>query len=148
MEKRLKQLTANDIEDQHEASTDGEELVILANFLERRGLNEEAFAAFSEPLAALAKEDANAFIDFLAQLFGGREVLSGAPMLAKRIGAAWAGDDENRWQDVIIAAFGEDAEVNEWWNLARRNPARRQPRRTAGWHAGLVWPRLGSGEAP
>ena len=115
VEKRLKQLTANDVEDQHEASTDAEQLVMLANFLERRGLHDEAFAAFSGPLTALAKEDANEFIDFLTQLFGGREVLSGAPMLAKRIGTGWAGDDENRWQDVIVAAFGEDAEVNEWW---------------------------------
>lgn len=123
VKKRLKKLTADDVEDQHEASTDAEQLVILANFLERRGLHDEAFAAFSDPLTALAKEDLNAFIDFLTQLFGGREVLSGAPMvlsgapmLAKRIGAAWAGDDENRWQDVIVAAFGEDAEVNEWWS--------------------------------
>ena len=123
VEKHLKKMPADDIEDQHEPSDQLGQLVALANFLERRGLDDEAAAAFSEPLAALAEKNSNRFIDLLAKFFGTRETLSGAPRLARRIALAWAGDDEKRWDDIVAAAFGDDDQARAWWErLADLDP--------------------------
>lgn len=116
VEKRLKKIPADEIEDQHGASEHSEELVALANFFERKGLHEEAAAAFSGPLAALAEKDVNPFLNFLGELFGNRETLSGAPLLAKRIGIAWAGEDDSRWEELVAAAFGDDDATKAWWD--------------------------------
>ena len=116
VEKRIEKLTADDIEDQHGVATHHEELLSLANFLERRGLHDDLLAAFSPVLTALAQKDEDAFLDFLGALFGNRETLSGAPLLAKRIGLAWAGQAEARWNDLITAALGDDEQASVWWD--------------------------------
>ena len=115
VEKHLQKFPAEDIEDQHEPSQQSEDLVALANFLERRGLHEEAWQAFSGPMAALAEKHSSPFADLLGKLFGNRETLSGAPLLAKRIAATWAGDDEKRWDEVVSAAFGDEEQTKFWW---------------------------------
>lgn len=121
--KRVNLLIEEDIGDQNEVSDYGMELVSLANFLERRGLHAEAWQAFGDALAAMAEQDLNAFADFLNKLFGGRESLSGAPRLASKVGIAWAGDDEKRWQEVVVAAFGDDDRARTWWDwLAEIRP--------------------------
>ena len=121
--KRVGLLIEEDIGDQNEVSDYATELVSLANFLERRGLHAEAWQAFGDALAAMAEKDPNAFADFLNKLFGGRESLSGAPRLASKVGVAWAGDDEKRWQEVVVAAFGDDDRARSWWDwLAEINP--------------------------
>ncbi len=121
--KRTENITRLEIEDQHEASTHSEELVTLANFLERRGLHEAAYEAFAEPVTALAGKDDDPFLNFLGELFGGSGTLTGAPRLASRIGFAWAGEDEKRWEDLIAAAFGEDDLSMAWWDwLAELDP--------------------------
>lgn len=130
VEKRVAKLDDDDLDDQHGASSHAEELSLLANFLERRGLHEEAFQAFNEPLAKLATEDVNVFVDFLGNLFGGTSSLIGSPALARRIGIAWAGEDEKRWDEVIVAAFGDDDQFNEWWGrLAEIDPKATRPER-------------------
>lgn len=130
VEKRMEKLTADDIEDQHGVTTHREEVITLANFLERRGLHDEAFEVFSPPMAALAEKDAAAFMEFLGELFGGRESLSGAPQLAKRVGIAWAGEDDKRWADLLIAGFGDDEETSGWWDwLAELDPKSGRPER-------------------
>jgi len=116
VEKRVEKLTADDIEDQHGVSMHHEELLSLANFLERRGLHDDLFAAFSPALAALLQKDEDTFLDFLGALFGNRETLSGAPLLAKRIGISWAGQDEAHWKDLIISALGDDEQSSVWWD--------------------------------
>ena len=124
VEKRLRKIPVDDIEDQHRPSDQLGQVVALANFLERRGLHDEADAAFSEPLADLAKKNSNRFIDVLAKIFGSRESLSGAPRLARRIAVTWAGDDEDRWDDIVGAAFGDDEQAKTWWEkLAELDPA-------------------------
>ncbi len=126
----LQKLPADDIEDQHEPADQGGGLAALANFLERRGLHEEAAAAFSEPLVTLATKDFNAFINLLGTLFGNRETQSGAPVLAKRIAATWAGQDAKRWDEITIAALGEDDWTKTWsdW-LTEMNPNATQAER-------------------
>jgi hypothetical protein len=65
IEKRIARLSANDVEDEHRASTHKQEMVALANFLERRGLHDELFGVFSEPLAQFADKSESDFLDFL-----------------------------------------------------------------------------------
>lgn len=115
IEKHLEKIPAEEIEDQHSASDQNEEIVALANFFERKGLHEDAMAAFAAPLAALAEKSSNTFVDLLGTLFGNRETLSGAPRLAKQVGSAWAGEDEKRWEEVIAAAFGDNDSAKAWW---------------------------------
>lgn len=115
VEKRVSKLDDEDIEDQHGATSHAEELAILANFLERRGQHDEALQAFAKPLSKLSEEDLNVFVDFLGNLFGGGSSLTGAPTLARWLSIGWAGDDEKRWDEVIVAAFGDDDEFNDWW---------------------------------
>jgi tetratricopeptide (TPR) repeat protein len=123
VEKHLNRMTKEDAFEQTEASDDGDQLLAMANFLERRGLHETALQAFSEPLAAMAKEDPAAFQEFLGRMFGNRDTLSGAPRLARMIGATWAGADEARWEDLRVAVFGDDENSREWWNwLAEVQP--------------------------
>jgi hypothetical protein len=124
IDKHLRKFPADDIENQRGPSDQIEQLVALANFLERKGLHDVAAAAFTPPLTALADKNANRFVDLLAKLFGTRETLSGAPRLARNIGVAWAGDDEKRWDDIVPAAFGDDDQAKEWWSrLADLDPA-------------------------
>lgn len=123
VENRLSRMMKEDAGEQTEVSDDAEQLQAMANFLERRGLHETALQAFGEPLAAMAKEDPAAFEEFLGRLFGNRETLSGAPSLARAIGAKWAGNDETRWEDLRVATFGDDESSRDWWNwLAEIQP--------------------------
>lgn len=115
VEERFKRAAKRDIEDQHEASTENEELLLLANFLERRGLDDEAYQAFADVLSEIEKNDASQHQDFLGLLFGNRSSQSGAPGLAMRLTREWAGDDAKRWSDAVAFAFGEDEDAAEWW---------------------------------
>jgi tetratricopeptide (TPR) repeat protein len=116
VEKHMERMMKEDAGEHGEVTDDGNQLLVLANFLERRGLHETAMQAFGGPLAAMAKEDPAAFSVFLGRLFGNGETLSGAPRLARAVGAAWAGDDAARWEDLRVAAFGDDENSREWWN--------------------------------
>ncbi|MEO8614552.1 MAG: hypothetical protein ABI600_05375 [Luteolibacter sp.] len=122
--KRMEHLAKDDADGDHDASEVTSQLVSMANFLERRGLTAQADAAYIKPLEALAKKNAGAFTEFLRTLFGDQESTSGAPVLAKKIGIAWAGEDAGRWTDLVTAGFGEEDETTEWWAwLADLNPA-------------------------
>lgn len=124
VERRIEHLAVKDVEDQHEAALESRELAVIANFLERRGMHDEAFAAFSGPLKKLAARDENSFIDFVGELFGGRSTASGSPQLAKRIAAEWAGEAEEKWEEMVATCFGDDDEHEEWWNwLGEIDPA-------------------------
>jgi tetratricopeptide (TPR) repeat protein len=116
VERRVGQLTEDDIEDQHEASREGRELVILANFLERRGLSEEAYDAFAAPLKRFAEKDENSFIDFIGELFGSQSTVTGAPELTLRIASEWAGKDAARWEEMVATCFGDEEDDRAWWS--------------------------------
>ena len=131
VEKRFSRLTKDDAEGEHDVSMDIPELIALANFLERRGLPEPAAEAFLKPLAALAEKDAEKFTVFLGTLFGDSAAVRvqpnpappAAPQLAKRAALTWAGDNRERWQEVINSAFGEQDETMVLWDrLAELNP--------------------------
>jgi len=87
------------------------ELLMIAGFLETRGLSKELSEAYSAPLANFAKERPESFINFMGSLF---QPGSGAPRFAAAYGAIWVGNDENRWWELLSTAFGEEPEVAEW----------------------------------
>lgn len=103
-----------DNEDEGDTRAPNIELAILANFLERRGLHQQLADAFTEPLQRLEKRSLNHFLDFMRELFGGGSRASIAPLFAKSIATTWAGDDDQRWSEVFIIAFGESEEATEW----------------------------------
>lgn len=86
-------------------------LLLLASFMELRGLDEEYMAAFEAPLADLAKERQEVFLNFMRVQFEGR---LGAPKFAVHHASQWAGDDEGRWSELFRLAFGTEDAVMEW----------------------------------
>ncbi len=119
VEKRIDHLAKDDGGEDREVSMDIPELLVLANFLEGRGLREQNADAFMKPLAALAEKEAKVFTDLLAALFGsgpreGGEVES-APELARQAAILWAGENAERWDEVINAAFGGQDEAMALW---------------------------------
>ncbi len=125
--KRLDRLAKDDAPENQELTMDFPELLILANFLERRGLHPENADAFLKPLAELAENDPKLFMEFLGPLFGGGPADGGppadAPQLARRAAVAWAGENDERWDDVIFAAFGGQEEMMVLWEwLLDLNP--------------------------
>ena len=112
VESRLADLLNEDILDEAGMPDSDSELIAMANFLERRGLHEEARAAFTEPLIRVAAKDLNAFYDYLGKMFVS---LGGAPRLGRSIALEWAREDDERWQEVRISAFGDNEHANEWW---------------------------------
>lgn len=127
VEKRFKNLSEKGAEDDESTVKDTQELILLGNFLERRGLHQQCADAFLKPLAALAEEDGEIFTRFLSQLFGGNSTLNsdtlGAPLVAMQAGIAWAGDRLERWEELINSAVGGQDEVVDLWNwLAEIKP--------------------------
>ncbi|MFZ9937560.1 MAG: hypothetical protein ACO3JG_10970, partial [Luteolibacter sp.] len=113
VESRLASLLDEDAQEEADIPDSDSELIAMANFLERRGLHEEARAAFTEPLIRVAAKDLNAFYDCLGKMFVG---LGGAPRLGRSIALEWAREDDDRWQEVRISAFGDNEHANEWWD--------------------------------
>ena len=114
--------------EEQDFTSDSPELILLANFLERRGLHQENADAFLKPLASLAEKDGKMFSDFLAILFGGGPGGGGRPeaasQLARLAAIAWAGDNAERWDEVIVAAFGGQDETMALWDwLIELEPA-------------------------
>ena len=92
------------------------ELIAIASFLENRGLTEELANAFDAPLARLAKQDTDVFTGFLGALFSNRFVhrtgILGPLMGA---GTTWAGDDAERWEQLVLAVFGDNEDNLACW---------------------------------
>lgn len=99
------------------------ELILLGYFLESRGLDQELADAFDKPLAALAENARDGF-DVLVGEMSGRRFLRlqvCGPLL--RVGPQWAGDQEQRWEELLGAMYGENEEVMPAWNwLAQLKP--------------------------
>ncbi len=123
-----------DPDDEGNGSEGIAELLYLADFMQRRGLQEEAYAAFGPPLAELAKNNRDEFSDFFGGLF--RRINPNRPpmsALALRIGSEWAGEEEDRWDDLLNEAFHDEEMIDEWWNWLRElEPDRTSRDRFAG----------------
>lgn len=98
-------------------------LVTLASFLENRGLHDDLRHAFDQPLGRLAKKDSEAFTSLLAALFGNRFIRTGTIGPLLQVGTTWAADDASRWEELIVAAFGDNEESLPCWKwLAELKP--------------------------
>lgn len=108
------------------------ELIALASFLENRGLDAELAKAFDAPLARLAKKDLDTFTSFLSALFGGHLIRTGIVGPLMGAGTKWAADDADRWEQLVIAAFGDnDDNVACWKWLAELQPDSTRKQRLA-----------------
>jgi len=109
------------------------ELVTLAGFLENHGLTEELAKAFDAPLARLAKKDPDLFTGFLASLFSNRFVhRSGIIGPLMGAGTTWAADDAERWEQLVLAAFGDNADNLACWEwFGELQPAASRQQRLA-----------------
>jgi tetratricopeptide (TPR) repeat protein len=131
--KRLKNLLNEEVDDDVEGAGEMVELVVMANFVERRGLSEILEQAFSEPILALAEKDEGIFTDLLSALFGNLESMTGAPQLARNLATRWAGEDQQRWLSVMEAAFGgQDDVMSAWEFLGELDPERSRIERMDG----------------
>ncbi len=94
--------------------------IMVCSFIERRGggalLDQWAVPGLLE----FAAEHERRFIDLMNELFGVPSSRSGAPEMAGRIAAQWAGDQDGRWNEMVIAAFGEEREFSVWWELLEK----------------------------
>ncbi|MES2437650.1 MAG: hypothetical protein V4584_01200 [Verrucomicrobiota bacterium] len=106
-----------DDEDEHDISSETQKLILLAIFLESRGLQEQCYEAYLKPLAALAEKNESGFKRILGTIFNNARVRSsGAPQLARAAAIAWAGENELRWGDVLDLAFGGQNEAADIWD--------------------------------
>jgi len=103
------------LRDPDEAVNENQELQMMASFLDRRGLTSE-FAAYDEPLAELAENAPDAFVEFVSALFNHETIEAGAPKLARRLAVAYAKDDDARWAELPSLAFGDSSMAGEWWD--------------------------------
>lgn len=102
------------------------ELALLGYFLERRGQTKELEAAFVAPLAELAKTDQEIFIRTASRLFSGpygTATLSTVwPVI--RAAAAYAGEDEVRWMQIVENLFDGYKRPDRLWTwMAAVEPA-------------------------
>ena len=137
VEKCFETLAQDPSDDDHLGPTQTQELITLASFMERRGLFLPCEEAFLKPLATLAADDAKAFTELLGQLFNGLRTASllpvGAPDIVKKAAAAWAGEDNDRWEEVLVAAFGEQQDIMNVWDwMSEMEPKSRHAERFDG----------------
>lgn len=99
------------------------QFLLLASFLESRGLDPEMLAAVDAPLAEIALTDEDAFLALLSQLMGGRFPRIKIPGPLLRLGPKWAGNDDDRWQSLLTKCFGDNDELMPAWEwLATLKP--------------------------
>lgn len=91
------------------------DLLQFAALLSQFGLQSESISAFEGPMLAMADSDAEGFTTFLGNLFSPERGLLCVP-LAQKVGAKWAGEDPDRWRQLITLAFNDDETVMQWWD--------------------------------
>ena len=96
---------------------DVQRLVVFCNFLERRGGDRVLDHVVMPALLEFAEEHAPRFTDLMSEMFATPSLRVGAPEFAMRVAAEWAGEDEVRWDEMIIAAFGEEPGYLRWRDL-------------------------------
>lgn len=106
------------------------DLVWMAEFLESRGLMAEQEAAYDARLTRLADKDEGLFTSILGSMC---ERPGGVVGPVLRVGAAWAGDDDQRWEDLLVEIFGDNEDIMPAWSfLGEVNPGVDRKERFAG----------------
>ena len=123
VEKRVARMVDEDGEEARPSSAATTDLILMAGFMDRRGMSEQFDAAFMKPMLKFAEKNEKTFTEFLGVMLGNRRRFSGAPDMGKRIGYEWAAEDGGRWDDLLSAVFGEDEEITKVWDwLADLDP--------------------------
>lgn len=108
------------LNDPDEAGKAIDELAAIAMFLENRGLDSELKAAFDTPMTQLADRQVDAFSELLDSMTGRGRPLGrahgGATSLVQRVARTWAGDDDERWEHVLVGIFGDNPETIPCWS--------------------------------
>ncbi len=99
-----------------------EELLLLAMFLEQRGLHDACETAFSMPMMQLAAKNEEAFLEMLGSFFSGttntnsNTKISAAPAwFSRNLAIKWAGENEDRWDKVVSSVFGKSELMTGLW---------------------------------
>jgi tetratricopeptide (TPR) repeat protein len=97
--------------DPDETEAEQAELIRLCAFLEARGLEDEAKACLEPWISGLAgREDDEVLLAVIDRLVTYDVVESGIRLVAE-----WAGDNEQRWEDVSYELLGGDADDRRLW---------------------------------
>ena len=107
-----------ELEDDRDAAN--QEFLILCAFLEKRGAAEVLDTLVKPRLLAFGKAHPPRFTDLMSELFASPGLGTGASELATRVAIEWAGNDDGRWREMVIAAFGEVEEYLNWWDLSAK----------------------------
>jgi hypothetical protein len=110
-----KELDDDEVRDDHVRK-----LVTFCNFLEKRGRYDVLDELVAPALLEFGEVHAPRFTDLLSELFASPASSAGAPELAMRVAEKWAGDDKQRWGEMMIAAFGEEHGYPQWWELLEK----------------------------
>lgn len=119
-----------------ESNSATSDLVVLGSFLENRCLDKELADAFDRPLARLADKDRDAFNQLVGDMFGKRfpRIRVCGPLL--RVGPQWAGGNDDRWEEILIAVFGDNDEAMSAWGwLSQLKPDATREQRLQGMFA-------------
>lgn len=116
VKERFNRLGHDDEDQEHSMVPEEEELLVMANFMDRRGMTTDFKESFGKPMEELARKDEGAYLDFIGRLFGASTTLTGSPDMVRQIGYEWAGKDDSRWEDLFHAAFGTDEKADIVWN--------------------------------
>jgi len=120
--------------DPDEADNAVSELAMIASFLENRGLDSELAAAFDQPLTKLAEKDIDAFSSVARAMCGQGLSRGGATTPLLQMAPEWAGDDDDRWEQILVAIYGDNDEILPAWSfLSQVHPqaTRQEPLRPA-----------------
>jgi tetratricopeptide (TPR) repeat protein len=87
------------------------EIVMMASFMEKRGLEKELDEAFESQLADIKKIDIEVYWHIISTLFMGD---IGAPTYGLKHVTKWAGEDEERWGEAFLSVLGSEEATMEW----------------------------------
>lgn len=97
-----------------------QKLLTLCNFLEKRGRHDVLDRIVAPALVEFGTVHPPRFTDLLSEFFASPASRAGAPELAMRVAEKWAGNDKEKWGEMMIAAFGEEQGYPQWWELLEK----------------------------
>lgn len=89
-------------------------------FLETTGQRQVFEEAFAGPLLEFAKKDRGKFLSVLTEIF---QQDLGAPRFAFELASEWAGDDDEKWNEVFMMPLNENLPVGDWLPWLRKENA-------------------------
>jgi len=116
--KRVCQPPGNRLDEEDENRDDAvRKLMVICSFLEKRGAHDKLDRWVAPAVLKFAGVHQARFTDLMSDFFGAGTSTVGAPEMAMRIAIEWAGRDPRRWDEMVIAAFGEEHGFPQWWDL-------------------------------